>query len=45
MDPMPHGFTWSLVLLKDLSKPPMLFDIFMPKFQGKNRQYLQQCGK
>ena len=32
---MPHGFTWGLVLLKDLSKPPILFGIFMPKSQGK----------
>jgi hypothetical protein len=21
--PMPHGFTWGLVLLKDLTKPPI----------------------
>jgi hypothetical protein len=28
---MPHGFTWGLVLLKDLPKPPIPFGIFMPK--------------
>jgi hypothetical protein len=33
MDPMPHGFTWGLVLLKDLPKPPIPFRIFIPKFQ------------
>ena len=42
---MPHGFTWGLVLLKDLSKPPILFGIFMPKSKYKNREYLRQCGK
>jgi hypothetical protein len=29
--PMPFGFTWGLVLLKDLPKPPIPFSIFMPK--------------
>jgi hypothetical protein len=29
--PTPHGFTWGLVLLKDLLKPPIPFGIFMPK--------------
>ena len=30
-----------LVLLKDLSKPPIPFGIFMPKSKWKNGQYLQ----
>jgi hypothetical protein len=32
---MPHGFTWGLVLLKDLPKPPIPVGIFMPKSSGK----------
>jgi hypothetical protein len=34
--PTPHGFAWGLVLLKDLSKPPIPFRIFIPKFQREN---------
>jgi hypothetical protein len=33
--PMPHGFTWGLVLLKDLPKPPIPIGIFMPKSKWK----------
>ena len=43
--PMPHGFTWGLVLLKDLSKPPIPVGILIPKLKWKNGQYLQQCDK
>jgi hypothetical protein len=43
--PTPHGFTWGLVLLKDLPKPPIPFGIFMPKSEGemgRGEQYLQR---
>ena len=33
--PTPYGFTWGLVLLKDLPKPPKPFGIFMPKSKWK----------
>ena len=36
MGPMPYGFTWGIVILKDLPKPPIPFDIFMPKLQREN---------
>jgi hypothetical protein len=39
--PIPYGFTWGLVLLKALPKPPTPIRIFMPKSKGKNGQYLQ----
>ena len=29
--PMPHGFTWGLVLLKDLSRLPILCRTYMMK--------------
>jgi hypothetical protein len=34
--PMPHGFIWGLVLLKDLPKPPIPVGIFIPKSQSRN---------
>jgi hypothetical protein len=33
--PMPYGFRWGLVLLKDLPKTPIPFGIFMPKSKMK----------
>ena len=39
--PIPYGFTWGLVLLKALPKPPISVRIFTPKSKGKNRQYSQ----
>jgi hypothetical protein len=40
--PMSHGFTWGLVLLKDLPKPLIPVGIFMPKLQRENGdEYLQ----
>jgi hypothetical protein len=33
---MPHGFTWGLVLLKDLSKPPRLVRTYMMKNHFEN---------
>ena len=33
--PMPHGFTWGLVLLKDLSKPPIPVGISYPNQSRK----------
>ena len=35
MDPIPYGFTWGLVLLKTLPKPPIPVGIFTPKLKGK----------
>ena len=39
--PIPYGFTWGLVLLKALPKPPISVRIFTPKSKVKNRQYSQ----
>jgi hypothetical protein len=35
--PIPYGFTWGLVLLKALSKPPTPVGIFTPKLQRENK--------
>ena len=42
---MSHGFTWGLVLLKDLPKPPIPVGIFIPKSKWKIEQYLRQRNK
>ena len=34
--PIPYGFTWGLVLLKALPKPPIPVGIFTPKSQREN---------
>jgi hypothetical protein len=44
-DPIPHGFTWDLVLLKDLPKPPIPVRILIPKSKWKSGQYLRQRSK
>ena len=45
VSPMPHGFTWGLVLLKDLPKPPTPVRIITPKSKWKNQRYLRQRSK
>ena len=40
--PIPRGFIWGLMLLKNLPKPPIQVGIFTPKSKWKNRQYLQR---
>ena len=42
---MPHGFTWGLVLLKVLLKPPTPLGIFTPKAKWKNEQYLRSKAR
>jgi hypothetical protein len=39
--PISYGFTWGLVLLKALPKPPKPVGIFTPKLKVKNGQYSQ----
>ena len=43
--PMPQGFIWGLVLLKDLPKPSIPVEIFIPKSKWKIEQYLRQRSK
>ena len=44
--PTPHGFTWSLVLLKDLPKTTNTVWYFHAQIKTmKYEQYLQQCSK
>jgi hypothetical protein len=44
---MPHGFTWGLVLLKDLSKTTNTVRCFHAQIKiekGMSKQYLQQVN-